>query len=76
MPDIESLKKLSLNGFKHLIKITKGKIVMSVCKSGRKIKLNEHKKTLFCVGQKTPSKQYEKEYDRIFNKKQDGEKQI
>ena len=49
---------------------------MSVCKSGRKIKLNEHKKTLFCVGQKTPSKQYEKEYDRIFNKKQDGEKQI
>lgn len=37
-------------------------------KSGKKVNLNLHKKTLFCSGQKAVSKIYDEKYQEIFGK--------
>ena len=41
---------------------------MALLKSGKKLKINNHKMSLFCKGQKTPSKKYEDNYSKIFGK--------
>ena len=47
---------------------------MALCKSGKRIKLNPHKMTLFCKEQKTPSETYRTNFDYIFGKSKKKDK--